>query len=74
MHDYFSGMISVRNDGAQMPSLIQKFLGTKVRKVYNVVAWILMILVGAVFVYTPGDLIVTKLIGQNLLLKIQQHG
>ena len=65
MHDYFSGMISMRNDGAQMPSLIQKFLGTKVRKVYNVVVWILMILVGAVFVYTPGDLIVNEIIGQK---------
>jgi carbon starvation protein CstA len=67
MHDYFSGMISMRNDGAQMPSLIQKFLGKKVHGVYNVVVWILMILVGAVFVYTPGDLIVTELIGQKAL-------
>lgn len=65
MHDYFSGMISMRNDGAQMPALIQKYLGKKVHKVYNVVVWILMILVGAVFVYTPGDLIVTELIGQK---------
>lgn len=65
MHDYFSGMISMRNDGAQMPVLVQKYLGKKVHKVYNAVVWILMILVGAVFVYTPGDLIVTELIGQK---------
>jgi carbon starvation protein CstA len=67
MHDYFSGMISMRNEGAQMPALIDKFLGKKVHKIYNVVVWILMILVGAVFVYTPGDLIVTELIGQKAL-------
>ena len=27
VHDYFSGMISVRNDGAQITELIKKYLG-----------------------------------------------
>jgi len=67
MHDYFSGMISIRNGGAQMPKLIQEYLGLKVHKVYNVLVWVLMILVGAVFVYTPGDLIVTEIMGQKAL-------
>ncbi len=67
MHDYFSGMISVRNGGAQMPKLIQKYLGSKINKVYNVIVWVLMILVGAVFIYTPGDLIVNEIIGQKAL-------
>lgn len=35
MHDYFSGMISMRNGGAQMPRLIKKYLGDNVIKVYN---------------------------------------
>lgn len=65
MHDYFSGMISMRNGGAQMPKLIKKYLGDKVIKVYNVVLWILMFLVGVVFVYTPGDLIVTQVLSQE---------
>jgi len=65
MHDYFSGMISIREGGAQMPKMIKKYLGGKVFNVYNVVVWILMLLVGAVFVYTPGDLIVTEVIGQE---------
>lgn len=65
MHDYFSGMISIREGGAQMPKLIRKYLGGKTFNVYNVVVWILMLLVGAVFVYTPGDLIVTEIIGQE---------
>lgn len=64
MHDYFAGMISMRNGGAQMPKLIKKYLGEKVFSVYNIVIWILMLLVGVVFVYTPGDLIVRELIGQ----------
>jgi len=65
MHDYFSGMISMRNGGAQMPKLIKKYLGGKVFGVYNVIVWILMLLVGVVFVYTPGDLIVSEIIGQQ---------
>ncbi len=64
MHDYFSGMISMRNGGAQMPKLIKKYLGNNVIKVYNFVLWILMFLVGVVFVYTPGDLIVTQILSQ----------
>lgn len=65
MHDYFSGMISMRNGGAQMPRLIKKYLGNDVIKVYNFFLWILMFLVGVVFVYTPGDLIVTQILGQK---------
>lgn len=65
MHDYFSGMISMRNGGAQMPKMVNKYLGGGVHKVYNIIMWVLMLLVGAVFVYTPGDLIVTELIGQE---------
>jgi carbon starvation protein CstA len=64
MHDYFAGMISMRNGGAQMPKLIRKYLGETVFKGYNIIVWILMMLVGVVFVYTPGDLIVKELIGQ----------
>jgi len=58
-------MISMRNGGAQMPKLIKKYLGGKVFSVYNIIVWILMLLVGVVFVYTPGDLIVSEIIGQQ---------
>lgn len=64
MHDYFSGMISMRNGGAQMPKLIRKYLGSGILKAYNFFLWILMFLVGVVFVYTPGDLIVTQVLNQ----------
>jgi carbon starvation protein CstA len=67
MHDYFVGMISMREGGAQMPKLINKYLGSNVRKVYNIVIWLLLLLVGVVFVYTPGDLIVSEVIGQEAL-------
>ena len=48
MHDYFSGMISLRNDGAQMPVLIRKYLGKPVFAVYNLFLALLLILVAAV--------------------------
>ena len=61
-HDYMSGMISIRNDGGQMPSLIQKYLGKNVYRFYNVFVCLLLILVGAVFIYTPGDIFVTQIL------------
>lgn len=61
-HDYMSGMISVRNDGAQMPSLIRQYLGKHIYVVYNLFVCLLMLLVGAVFIYTPGDLFVTQIL------------
>ena len=61
-HDYMSGMISVRNDGAQMPNLIGKYLGKYIHIIYNIFIAILMLLVGAVFIYTPGDLFVTQIL------------
>lgn len=67
LHDYFSGMISIRKGGMQMPALINEYLGGKVYKVYNVFVIFLMILVGAVFIYTPGDLIVGSLLKQETL-------
>ena len=60
-HDYMSGMISLRNGGEQMPSLVKRFLGGKVYGVYNIFICFLMLLVGTVFIYTPGDLFVAHI-------------
>ena len=62
-HDYLSGMMSLRQDGAQMPGIVRKFLGNKTFQVYNIFLCILMLLVGAVFTYTPGDLFANQIIG-----------
>ncbi|MDR1019962.1 MAG: carbon starvation protein A [Synergistaceae bacterium] len=63
MHDYFSGMLSIRNDGMQMPELIKKYTGNAVFNLYNVFVCFLMLLVGAVFIYTPGDIAATQVFG-----------
>ena len=45
LHDYMCGMISVREDGAQMPSLIRKYLGKYTYPLYNVFVCLTMLLV-----------------------------
>ncbi len=65
VHDYMSGMISVRNDGAQMPLLIKKYLGKYAYPFYNVFVCLTMLLVGTVFIYTPGDLFITQILGAD---------
>ena len=62
-HDYMCGMISVRNDGEQMPGLVRRYLGRPAYLVYNVFVCLSLLLVGTVFVYTPGDLFVTQILG-----------
>ncbi len=62
LHDYMCGMISVREDGAQMPSLIRKYLGKYTYPLYNVFVCLTMLLVGTVFIYTPGDLFITQIL------------
>ncbi|SHH58248.1 Carbon starvation protein CstA [Anaerosphaera aminiphila DSM 21120] len=66
LHDYFVGMISMRNGGAQVPKLVDKYMGSGMNKIYNVIIWILMLLTGVVFIYTPGDLIVNDMLGMDV--------
>ena len=63
MHDYFSGMICLRDGGSQMPDMIRKYTNKGVFTVYNVFACVLLLLVGAVFIYTPGDIAAVQVFG-----------
>ncbi len=65
-HDYMSGMISLRNNGEQMPALMRRFLGNGVYGVYHIFVCLLLLLVGVVFIYTPGDLFVAQIIGGDV--------
>ena len=64
-HDYMCGMISMRNDGKQMPGLVRKFLGKHIYAIYNVFVCLLLLLLGTVFIYTPGDIFVTQILKQE---------
>ena len=53
VHDFMSGTLSLRHDGANLPALIGKYLGGGTRNVMLVFTVLLLLLVGAVFVYSP---------------------
>ena len=53
MHDYMSGMLSIRHGGAGLPELVGKYLGGTTRKVMLVFSVLLLMMVGVVFVYSP---------------------
>ena len=56
-HDFFSGMLSMRNNGADLPVLIGKYLGKTPRNVMLVFCVVLLIMVGTVFVYSPAEIL-----------------
>lgn len=62
VHDYFSGMVSMRNNGYNVPALSRKFLGKGPAKVVMTLISIALILVGAVFTNTPAALINTPIL------------
>ncbi|RSK25658.1 carbon starvation protein A [Bacillus sp. HMF5848] len=57
VHDYLTGMISIRNHGAHLPELAGKFLGKAMKHVVNAFAVLLLLLVGTVFVTAPAGLL-----------------
>lgn len=57
VHDYLTGMISIRNRGAHLPELAGKFLGKAMKHVVNAFAVLLLLLVGTVFVSAPAGLL-----------------
>ena len=63
MHDYFCGMICLRDGGSQMSNMIRKYSNKGIFTIYNIFVCVLLLLVGAVFVYTPGDIAATQVFG-----------
>ena len=57
VHDFISGAISIRARGMSLPEIVGNELGTGIKQVMRVFSLVLMILVGAVFVSQPADLI-----------------
>ena len=53
VHDYLSGMLSLRGDGTSLPNIIGHNLGGVCKKVMLAFTVLLLIMVGAVFVYSP---------------------
>ena len=53
VHDYMSGMLSLRHEGAGLPELVGHYLGNRTKQVMLVFSILLLMMVGAVFVYSP---------------------
>ena len=59
VHDYFSGMLSVRNDGASISEVVGKYLGVGFKNFLRVFSILLLIFVGVAFVTGPAGLLQT---------------
>ncbi|MCE7628845.1 carbon starvation protein A, partial [Vibrio fluvialis] len=68
-HDYFSGMLSIRNGGASVPSLSGRYLGNGAKHFMNIFAIVLLLLVGVVFVSAPAGMI-TNLINEQTSMTV----
>lgn len=68
VHDYFAGMLSIRNNGAQITGLIQKYLGQNAFRIFMVIVSIMLLLLATVFVYTAGDLFAERFFGVKELV------
>lgn len=57
VHDYLSGMMSLRQNGASQPELVGKELGSGIKQFVRIFSLGLMVLVGAVFISGPAGLL-----------------
>jgi len=58
VHDYLSGMLSLRNNGVSLPEVVGKYLGLGFKQFMRIFTVLLLILVGTVFVAAPAKLLV----------------
>jgi len=57
VHDFFSGFISLRNNGQSLPELVGKYLGKYPRNFMRIFTFLLLIFVGVAFVSGPAKLL-----------------
>ena len=64
-HDYLAGMISLRHSGIGQPELVGRYLGQTTKKIMLVFTVFMLIMVGAVFVYSPA-IILGDICGEDI--------
>ena len=57
VHDYVSAMISLRSGGISLPEIVGRELGPAVRHIMRAFTLALLVLIGAVFVLTPSEVV-----------------
>ena len=65
VHDYFSGMLSIRGGGKSIPEVVGDIMGMPARQIMRVFSVVLLLLVGVVFILGPAKLL-SNLTGVNV--------
>ena len=60
MHDFIAGVISLKDGGKSLPEIIGEYLGNGTRTFMRIFSVFLMVLVGAVFMSQPAELIASN--------------
>ncbi len=61
MHDFLSAVMSLRSDGRSLPEIVGENLGVGVKQTMRLFSLLLMVLVGAVFMSQPAELLAWKI-------------
>jgi carbon starvation protein CstA len=69
VHDYFSGMLSIRNDGKSLTEVTGKYMGNFFKQFSLIITFVCLILVGAAFVNGPAALL-TQFTGNIIGLQL----
>ena len=56
-HDYFSGMLSIRDGGQSIPEIVGRYLGGNMKSLLRVFTLVLLVFVGVAFVTGPAGLL-----------------
>ncbi len=57
VHDYFSGMLSIRHNGLSITEIVGIYMGSWVKQIIRGFTLLLMVLVGAVFIIGPAKIL-----------------
>ena len=63
VHDYLSGMLSMRNDGASISELTGMYLGATMKTVMRIFSVVLLVMIGVVFMVGPAQLLSRMIMG-----------
>ncbi|MBN2166956.1 MAG: carbon starvation protein A [Marinilabiliaceae bacterium] len=66
VHDYFSGMLSIKHNGASIPEIVGHYLGKPALVILRIFTLILLVFVGVAFVSGPAELL-DKLTGGGMV-------
>ena len=61
MHDFIAGVISLKSNGQSLPEIIGNYLGCGTRAFMRIFSVFLMVLVGAVFMSQPAELVASNI-------------